>query len=112
MPALVAKFVGGRPDFKAFGAFDETAPIRGTTKLAVGDDLQPDIFLHAHDGADALVLNALERVRVQLAGLKALERLAQLGGAQQAADVIGPERRTAHGPLQPQGKFYSSIGEI
>ena len=56
-------------------------------------DCEPDLLLHADDLVDRVVLGGLEALVVELAGGVRLARLEQLGRAQQAADVVGAERR-------------------
>jgi hypothetical protein len=65
----------------------------GAAELAVGDPLEPGLFLLAHDLADAIVLDGAQGLRGNLVSEEFLARLAQAGGAQKAADVIGAERR-------------------
>ena len=62
-------------------------------ELAVGDALQADVFLHLHDSADRVVLDRLQLRGAHAAVLVLVTRAQQLFRAQQAADVIGPERR-------------------
>ena len=65
----------------------------GAAELAVGDPLEADLLLPPDHLADALVLDGAQRRRVDLVGEELLPRLAQGGGTQEAADVIGAERR-------------------
>ena len=62
-------------------------------EFAVGDRLQADFFLLFDDTFDLAVLDRLERGGVDLALGEALAGGFQRGRAQQAADVIGAERR-------------------
>ena len=115
---LVAKFEQRRANLQAFGSFYESAPIGPTAKFAVRRHLKSDLFLQAHDGADAVVLNARELVVSDLVGGMPAERLPQGLRPQQAADVVGAKRRTAirtdaHASLSPRLAFiYSPIGRI
>ena len=60
--------------------------------LAVGDEFQPDVLLHRDDVADRLLLDALE-ARAVAAGLGLLARLDQGLRPDQAAHMVGAERR-------------------
>ncbi len=62
-------------------------------EFAVGDRLQPGRFLFLDDVLDGAVLDRLERGGVDLAFGALLARLFQRGRPQQAADMIGAERR-------------------
>ena len=73
---------------------DEVHVPGGAAELAVGDRLQPGLLLHADDVPDRLVLGLREALVVEPAGGVRLARLEQLGRPQQAADVVGAERRT------------------
>jgi hypothetical protein len=57
--------------------------------------MQTDVFLHFHDIADAHILNAREGISVDPLRGAVAERLPQRRRSQQAADVVGPERRSA-----------------
>ncbi len=65
----------------------------GAAEFAVGDRLQADRFLLLDDALDLAVFDRLERGGVDLALGVLLARLLQRGRAQQAADMIGAERR-------------------
>ena len=70
--------------------------------LAVGDKPKPDLLLHAHHAADRVVLDARKLVRRDLALFGRLPRLDQRIGPDQAADMVGAERRfgaVLHGSL-------------
>src|SRR5581483_9978102 len=62
-------------------------------EFAVGDRLQTDLLLAPDDPLDLAVLDRLEFGRRDVALGALLARLLQRRGAQQAADVIGAERR-------------------
>ena len=66
----------------------------GAAELAVGGRLQADLVLQADNVADGLVLDLAQGRIVDGAGGVLLARPVQGGGPQQAADVVGPERRT------------------
>src|SRR5262249_12313273 len=72
-------------------------------ELAVGDRLEADRLLLLDDRFDFAVRDRGKRRRIDLAAGEAGARLFQRRRAQQAADVIGAERRTgghgAHGRL-------------
>ena len=65
----------------------------GAAELAVGDRRKPDLLLLLDDALDLAVLDRLEVGGSDLALGALLARLLQRGRAQQAADVIGAERR-------------------
>ena len=65
----------------------------GAAEFAIGDGLQPDVFLPLDDGAISRSSTALSCVGGDLALLPFGAGLFQRRGAQQAADMIGAERR-------------------
>src|SRR6185312_14122812 len=65
-----------------------------TPEFTVGDGLEANIFLLPDDGRDFPVLDRLQRVGRNLAVLVLYASLFQRRSAQQAADMIGAERRT------------------
>jgi hypothetical protein len=67
---------------------EERAP-----ELAVGDAAKPQVFLVADDLADRLVLDATQPGGVDAAGRAVLARLQERRRAEQAADMVGTERR-------------------
>ena len=74
---------------------DEVHVPRRPAELAVGGRLQADVLLHAHDVADGVVLDGPQLVGATADRRRARSRASQQAlGAQQAADVIGAERRT------------------
>ena len=80
----------------ALGAVEPPEEIEvppGATELAVGDRLKPDLLLLLDNAFDLAVLDGLERGGVDLALGVLLARLLHGGRTQQAADVIGAERR-------------------
>src|SRR5262249_57735070 len=93
--AVVAELEQRGADLEPLGALDQPAPIGAAAELAVGDDRKPDLLLHAHRGADAVVRYARELAVVDLADGMAPKALPQRGRPQHAADVVGPERREA-----------------
>jgi hypothetical protein len=62
-------------------------------ELAVGCRLEPGLTLEAHDLADRLVFGRAETRGVEPARRVLRARLEQLGRTEQAADMIGAERR-------------------
>jgi hypothetical protein len=92
---VVAKLEQRRTHLQTLGALDESTPIGAAAKLAVGDDLEPDVLLHADGITDTLVLNLRELVVRDLAAGVAPERLAQRRGPQQASHMVGAKRRAA-----------------
>src|SRR6516164_1093181 len=71
----------------------------GAAELAVGNRLQADLFLFPDDRANLTVFDLLEFGCTDVVVGAALARLFQGGRAQQAADMIGAERR--RGSLHP-----------
>jgi hypothetical protein len=65
----------------------------GATDFAVGDALQPCVFLLPDHVLDRLVLDGLQTGIVKLAALVLGARLFQRGGTQEAADMLGAKRR-------------------
>src|SRR5262249_39416577 len=66
----------------------------GATELAIGDGLEPHLLLLLDHAFDLAVLERLERRRVDLALGVLFARLLERGRTQQAADVVGAERRS------------------
>ena len=99
VPTLVAEPDAGRAQRQTLDPRREPVPVGGAAEFAVGDNLEPDLLLHSHHVADALVLDARVILFADLAGGMPPERLAQRGRPQQAADMIGAERRTVRRPL-------------
>ena len=90
---VVAELEHRRLDDEALAAFDEPAPVGAAAELAVGDDLQAGVLLQLHHIADGALLDGDELGIVGALAAVLAERLAQLLGAQQAADMIGAEGR-------------------
>ena len=63
------------------------------SEFAVGDPVEPDLFLHADDVGDRRVFDGAECRLADLSSLAALSRGEQLRRPQEAADVVGAERR-------------------
>src|SRR5258708_26322995 len=61
--------------------------------LAVGDEFQPDVLLQAHHAADRVVLDTRQLGRRQRALFDGFPCLDQRIGPDQAADMVGAERR-------------------
>ncbi len=97
VPVIVAEHELGGTDFKSVGALDEAAPIGRTTKFAIGDDRKTHPLLHADGVADAMILDAAECLVVEFMRRMLTEGLPQFRRPQQAADMIGTERRAAVG---------------
>ena len=68
----------------------------GAAEFAVGDPLEADVFLRAHDLADACVLDRAQFLGRQGLGEELLARRPQPLGAEKAADMIGAEWRLGH----------------
>src|SRR5580693_6656038 len=76
--------------------------------LAVGGELEPNVLLQAHYAADRLMLDARQLGRWDLAFLRSLSRLDQRVRPDQAADMVGAERRLhslLHGSLVRLRRF-------
>ena len=96
MAVIVAKLEHRGLDREAVDPLDEASPIGTAAEFAVGDDLQPDLLLHLHDIADAVILDLSQNAHHRCACAHVIaERLAQHLRPQQAADMIGTERRAA-----------------
>jgi hypothetical protein len=67
---------------------DEVHVPRAAPKFAVGHSPQPRLPLECDDPEDRLVLGRTQGVGVDLAGTESRPGPGQLGGAQQAADVV------------------------
>src|SRR6185312_9945641 len=73
-------------------------------EFAVGRELEPDLFLPLHDARDLSVLDRLQGRGVDLALGEFRARILERGRAQQAADMVGAERRRGalgHGHSTP-----------
>src|SRR5712691_2608370 len=80
-------------DFDAVEQAEEIEVPPGAAKLAVGRELQPHLLLLPDDLLDLPVLDLLERGGADRPLLVLGARLLERRRAQEAADVIGPERR-------------------
>ena len=78
---------------EALRALDEPRPVGGAAELAVGDRFETGVLLQGDGPADGRVLSLAERGRGDGAGVEGAPRLAQGRGPEQAADVVGAERR-------------------
>ena len=79
----------------------EIAVVGAAAKLAVGREPQPDPRLQIDRRGDRLVLASLQLLAADLAALISAPRVEQRRRAQQAADMLGAERR-------PQGRHRAS----
>jgi hypothetical protein len=70
------------------------AVVPRSAELAVGDRLEPCVLLEPHDVANRVVLCLPELVVADLTRLMRAKGVLEGAGPQQAADVIGSERRT------------------
>ncbi len=100
---IVAKAEGRRSDREPLGAFDKSRPIGSAPEFAVGHYVKAKRRLPLHDITDRVVLRARERFVVDASGGVVAKRLTQGRWSQQAADMIGAERRATwkhpHEPL-------------
>ena len=109
---IITEFERGRLDLEAFRALDEATPIGAAAEFAVGHHLQSGLLLQRHHVADALILQRREVSIAQLACGVPAEGLPQGSRAQQAADVIGAERRAALGGREHGFPGLSSVATI
>ena len=65
-------------------------------EFAIGDRLQVDFFLLAHGTLDRAVFDRAQLFGGERAGLGLGARFAQLGRAEQAADLVGVKGRAGH----------------
>src|SRR6185437_6139545 len=85
----------------------------GAPELADGDRPQPDLLLHPDRLADRVVLGGPQVTGGDRAARGFLTGLEQVAGAEQAADVIGAERRCrayGHGILSAGFSGAQAIG--
>ena len=85
---------------------DEVHVPRRTTELAVGHRLEPGVLLQAYDVGDRGVLGGRQLLVGDLALGMRRTGLEQRLGPQQAADVVGSERRCG-----AQGHGSPSLGD-
>ena len=71
---------------------DEVHVPRAAAQLTVRGRLEADVLLHPYDGSDGFVLLGPQLLRRDPSGRRVVARPEELGGAEQAADVVGPER--------------------
>ena len=83
---------------------DEVHVPRLAAELAVGRGLQADLLLLAHDLADRVVFDRAQRRRVDATVREVVARLQELRRAEQAADVVGAERR-----LRPRARCNGGL---
>jgi hypothetical protein len=96
---LIAELKARRGDVETFDTFDEAAPVGATAELAVSNDREPNFFLQLYNVADRCILGGGEAGIVDFAGMECAKRLAQRSRTQQAADVVGTNRRVDHKPI-------------
>ncbi len=70
-------------------------------ELPVGRRAEAEVLLEGDDLADGVVFSRAETVGVDAAGREVVTGLYEVSGAQQAADVLGPEWRLGAGFLGP-----------
>ena len=99
MAVIVAKLEDSGFDDESVDALDEAPPIRAAAEFAVGDDLEPGVFLQLHHIPDALVLNLCKMGVVDALGEIVLEGLPQDRRTQEAPDMVGAKWRPAFGVL-------------
>src|SRR5262249_23328744 len=91
---------------EAVDAFEESVAPVVAAQLAVGDRLEPDALLHGDRFRDRGVFARAQLLRRQAAFEMRGMRIDQIGGPQQAADVIGPEWRIGWQDVVP-AKFWN-----
>ena len=83
----------GLVDLDAVEHAEEIEVPPGAAELAVGRELEADLLLLLDDLLDLAVLDGLELGRRDRALLALGARLLERGGTQEAADMVGAERR-------------------
>jgi hypothetical protein len=78
-------------------ALEEIEVPEGAAELAVGDRLEPKLLLQLDRVADRLVLDPAQLLGGDGPGFPLVARVEQFLGAQQAADMVGAERRRGAG---------------
>ena len=91
---------------------DEVHVPGGPAELPVGGRLQADLLLHPHRAGDLLVLDRAQAGRLDPPGGKVLAGLMQPRRAQQAADVVGPERGRAGSAGHLRNSFLAPTGTM
>src|SRR4051812_7850956 len=87
---------------------DEIHVPGAAAELAVRRGAQAHLLLHPHDLADRLVLDLAEPLARQAPARERGPGFEELLRTEQAADVVGPERRCGrHGAPQSRGSFTS-----
>ena len=102
--ALKLDFALAEIGFDAVERTEKVVVPEGATEFAVGGGLQARLFLAFDDFLDLLVFHRLELIGGNFTPLALGARLLQRRGAQQAADMIGAERRSSalgHSSLLP-----------
>jgi hypothetical protein len=80
-------------DFDAVELAEKVGVPKIAAKLAVGDSLHANVFLHLHGIANAAVFDLAQLRVIDPSLLALLPRLQQLPRTQEATDVIGAKRR-------------------
>ena len=88
-------------DLDAIELLEKVDVEEGAPELAVGDAAQADLLLAADHVADRRVLDRAQRLGVDLAAARRARASSRRLRPQQAADVVGPERRRRHRPGFP-----------
>jgi hypothetical protein len=109
----IAGTVGRQP----LPVHDQLEPPAAAAELAVRHRLEADALLHADRVADAFVLGLAQvgvvvRAEMPVGGLRpqvALARQLELRRPQQAADLVGPERRGRGGARDFDGNCHSGL---
>src|SRR5262245_39675479 len=98
--------------FRAVEAPEKVEVPPGAAELAVGDGLEPHLLLLLDDALDLAVLDRLERGRADLALGVLLPRLLERSRTQQAADMVGAERRLGSLHVGPLVVLVTAIPEL
>src|SRR5262249_4316078 len=96
-PLRLAAGIQGDPAWAQHNVLEfeqEVAVPAGAAELAVGDDVEADVFLQPDGAADFGVLDVGEFIVRKLAAVVLETRLEERGRTHEAADLIGAERRT------------------
>jgi hypothetical protein len=80
----------------------ERIGIGAPPELAVGDDLQTDVFLQLDHAGDGLVFDFPQRLAIEFAGRVPLACAQEFARTHQAADMFGAEGRRSHHSCTPR----------
>ncbi len=104
--ALELDALAGLVDLGAVEQAEEIEMPPGAAELAVGGELEADLLLLPDDLLDLAVLDLAQFVGAYLARLALRPRLLDRRGAQDAADMVGAERRLVTLHRTPPGNTF------